>query len=177
MTTLSPRYLRGNTPLPPGMEHYATNAVRAIVFANSAARQNRSSVISSKHLLIGILQLPHSAARDSLAQLGVSIEDLQTEIEVGLDPLSHGAERFIPFTENARRVLDQAEESLESERTHLDVGHLLQAIVDIPECSAAKTLARYGVTSSNLQPQVSGFRSDRVARYSPSRPGPDLSSR
>ncbi len=177
MTTLSPRYLGGNTPLRPGTENYATNAVRAIVFANSAARQSRSSVISSKHLLIGVLQLPHSAARDSLVQLGVSIDELQAEIEVGLDPLSHGAERYIPFTKNARRVLDKAEESLESETTHLDVGHLLQAIVDTPGCSAAKTLARYGVTSSNLQPLVSNSRSERVAKYSSATPATDFSSR
>jgi hypothetical protein len=117
------------------------------------ARQARAlghSRVGTGHLLLGLLQ-EESPASSTLTKLGVTLEALSRAIGRP-DPVEQPPDGRLPISPQARAALERSLlEALSRGERHLGVEHLLLALVRDSRGDAARTLARFGVTSGVVE--------------------------
>jgi len=134
-------------------ERFTSRARRAVLLAHTEAARANSALISTEHLLGGLLRLPESTAQQALGELDVDIERLradlehprpaQPEAEVGPD---------IAFTPEARQVLQFAlTEAAELGAANVGTEHVLLGLLRLGKGPAFRVLQSHGVDVARVR--------------------------
>jgi len=134
-------------------QRFTVRARRSILKAHNAATQVDSPEITSEHLLLGLLGVKGSGARDLLEELGVDLDGLQAHAMAHSGPVpGEGSPDEIRFTANAQRVLQLAYScARDLKHAHIGTEHVLLGVAD-PGCAseASRVLTEHGVTRDQL---------------------------
>jgi len=128
-------------------EKFTEKAKRILFLARYEASQQGSKVIGTEHLLLGLLKEGEETSRELFRRANVSMELLQAELErrgPTHEKLSTSVE--IPFSEEAKKALQHAEE--EAERLmhpHIGTEHMLLGLLRLEESVAGRMLAERGM--------------------------------
>jgi len=128
-------------------EKFTEKAKRILFLARYEASQQGSKVIGTEHLLLGLLKEGEETTRELFQRANVSMELLLTELErrgPTREKLSTSVE--IPFSEEAKKALQYAEE--EAERLmhpHIGTEHTLLGLLRLEDSLAGRMLVERGM--------------------------------
>jgi ATP-dependent Clp protease ATP-binding subunit ClpA len=136
-------------------ERFTDGARQAIVLAQNEARALGHRYIGVEHLLLGLLGEESGAASPALRSFGVTPELARNEIARMVPtaaPVTHGQ---MPFTPDAKRVLERAlREGLALGENHIDTGHLLLALLSETDGVSAAVLRTLGADAEAIRDMV-----------------------
>lgn len=151
-------------------QRFSNHARRAIVQANTEAMNMGMPLISTEHLLMGLLKVGEGTAIDVLKGMGVPIERLIEDLREHLIPGGGVTEpaRELAFTPEAQRVLHVAyAEAKRLRDEHVGTEHILIGLVHEGRGAANRVLRKYGVDLNRVRQGVAGY-----SRPSSRRPEP-----
>ncbi|MEN3358613.1 MAG: hypothetical protein V7637_2595 [Mycobacteriales bacterium] len=117
----------------PNMFTRFTEKARQVVLqSQEEARAARQPVISTEHLLLGLLTVPDSVAMRAIADQGITPGAIRTAAEAAVPPAPAGAESptMIPYAEPAKKVLELTlREALRLGHNYIGTEHILLALL------------------------------------------------
>jgi len=120
-------------------ERFTTEARHIVVRAQEEARELNHDHIGTDHLLIALTE-SDVFADQQLQQFGTT-SDIRKKVEARAHTGNFSPEGHIPFTGNARTILEQSlRVSLRLHHKNIGPEHLLIAILENRKCSAHKIL-------------------------------------
>jgi len=132
-----------------------------VVLAQDESRALRHNYIGTEHILLGLLREEEGVAARVLESLGVAAEDVRAQVAriVGQgDEITSGQ---IPFTSNARKVLEGAlKEALSLRHARIGAEHILLGLARANEGVAARILLDSDVDADRLRTEVIRVVSD-----------------
>jgi ATP-dependent Clp protease ATP-binding subunit ClpB len=153
-----------------GQTQYTVKASEALQEAQKTATARGNPETTPTHLLLALMQQEGGIAPRFLAKVGVPTGQLEAELREALNrlPSVEGGAEPQP-SRSLRTVLDQAAKiAPQFQDQYVSVEHLLMAIVSVPDCGAARTLATHGVTQETLLAAIQELRgSHRVTDANP----------
>ncbi|RMF71363.1 MAG: ATP-dependent Clp protease ATP-binding subunit [Acidobacteria bacterium] len=129
------------------IENFTEKAKRVLFLARYEATQRGAPVIGTEHLLIGLLREDDALVRELFHRSNISVDLLRTELENRQVSHSQGSRGVdIPFSEEAKRVLECAqEESRGLMSPTVDVEHLLLGLIRVDDAPAGRIIAERGM--------------------------------
>jgi GntR family transcriptional regulator len=105
---------------------------RAVEAARAEAGRRGHDRIATRHLLLGLLAVPESAATAIVRSLGADPPKLQRRIETSLPRRRRQRDgSTLPFSASARRALEMAERDAEADSQCVRTEHLLFALLEL----------------------------------------------
>jgi ATP-dependent Clp protease ATP-binding subunit ClpA len=169
------------------LERFTDEARRAVVVAQEEARELQAGRIEPVHLLLALSRDPGrggaalraagidhagltSAVRstdgaldpDALAVLGVDLDQVRASVEAAFGPgaLDRGSavpRGHLPFTDSAKRVLQQAlRNAIRRKERRIDSGHVLVGVLSVADPTVRRTLAQLGTDADALRDRAAG---------------------
>jgi len=136
-------------------ERFTTRARRVVVLAQEEARLLAHDDIGAEHLLLGLLAVDDGIAAAALHALGVSLESARAAVADLAPPGEHGPVGHIPFTSEAKRVLEASlREALDLRTSSIDTQHLLLGITRVAPGTAVSLLGALGVQPGDVRREV-----------------------
>jgi Clp amino terminal domain, pathogenicity island component len=144
---------------PKGMfQRFTDRARHAVHLAQEEARLLRHNYLGTEHLLLGLLYEEECVAAKTLVSLGISLQDVRSQVE---EIIGHGQGTVmgsIPFTPRAKKVLELSlREALALGHHYIGTEHLLLGLLREGEDVAAQVLVRLGASHAQVREQVLGL--------------------
>ena len=135
---------------------FTERAQRVILIAQEEAKRLNHDYVGTEHLLLGLIALGEGVAAQVLANLGVDLRRVRSEIEkivgTGDNVMLLGE---IPFTPRAKKVLELAvEEAQNMGHNYVGTEHLLLGLIREEEGVAARVLENLGVRLDVVKEEV-----------------------
>src|SRR5512141_1848136 len=129
---------------------------RVIIIAQEEAKRLNHDYVVTEHILLGLVALGEGVAAKVLANLGVDLRRVRTEVEklvgTGDNVMLLGE---IPFTPRAKKVLELAVEEAQSlGHNYVGTEHLLLGLIREEEGVAARVLENLGVRLDVVREEV-----------------------
>jgi len=141
-------------------ERFTERARQVVVLAQDEARALRHNYIGTEHLLLGLLREDEGLAARALESLGITVEEVRTQVAriVGTgDEVTPGQ---IPFTPRAKKVLELAmREALALGHDYIGTEHILLGLARENDGVAARLLLDLGVDAERIRSEVIGMLS------------------
>jgi len=134
-----------------------TERVRKVIFlAREEASRLQHDSIGTEHLLLGLLREGEGIAATVLANLGLDLDAIRQAVE---STVAHSGGSLtigeIPFTANARRVLElSVDEARQMGHNYVGTEHLLLGLIREGEGVAAKVLMDMGVDRKKVREET-----------------------
>ncbi len=134
-----------------------TERVRKVIFlAREEASRLQHDSIGTEHLLLGLIREGEGIAANVLANLGLDLDVIRSAVESMVSQtggtLTIGE---IPFTSNAKRVLELAvDEARQLNHNYIGTEHLLLGLIREGEGVAAKVLTDMGVDRKKVRDET-----------------------
>ncbi len=143
-------------------DNLTDHARKALHLARDEARRFRHNYIGTEHILLGLIKEGSGTAATVLKNLKVNLKQVALEVEKtlpsGTEPIPKTSE--LPFTDNARRVLELAnEEARGMGQTYIGTEHMLLGLLGIPRGYAAQILQSVGIKLDRVREEVLNFAS------------------
>jgi len=139
-------------------QRFSSRARRAVVLAHNEAINRGMPLISTEHLLMGLLALGEGTAVEVLGALGVDLAKLATALQKHLAKTTGhvtAAGGEIAFTPEAQRVLASAySEARQLKHDHVGTEHMLIGLVHEGRGAANRLLRKYGVDLTRVRQAV-----------------------
>ena len=136
-------------------ERFTGRAREVVVLAQEEARALSHNYIGTEHILLGLLREEEGIAARVLGELGVTLEEIRSQVAqiVGRgDEVSSGQ---IPFTPRAKKVLELSlREALALGHNWIGTEHILLGLARENEGVAARILLDLGVTAERIAESV-----------------------
>jgi ATP-dependent Clp protease ATP-binding subunit ClpC len=164
-------------------QRFTSRARRAVVLAHNEAVNMGMPLISTEHLLMGLLVLGEGTALDVLRSMGVSLDRLMEDLREHMVPggAVPEANRELAFTPEAQRVLTVAlAEAKRLKHDYVGTEHVLIGLVHEGRGAANRLLRKYGVDLNRVRQGVAGHPQGAGRRPEPGKsktPHLDLYSR
>jgi ATP-dependent Clp protease ATP-binding subunit ClpC len=134
-----------------------TERVRKVIFlAREEASRLQHDSIGTEHLLLGLLREGEGIAATVLTNLGLDLDGIRQAVE-GMVAHTGGTLTIgeIPFTSNAKRVLELAvDEARQMSHNYVGTEHLLLGLIREGEGVAAKVLIDMGVERKKVREET-----------------------
>jgi ATP-dependent Clp protease ATP-binding subunit ClpC len=135
---------------------FTERAQRVILIAQEEAKRLNHDYVGTEHLLLGLIALGEGVAAQVLANLGVDLRRVRSEVEkivgTGDNVMLLGE---IPFTPRAKKVLELAvEEAQNMGHNYVGTEHLLLGLIREEEGVAARVLENLGVRLDVVREEV-----------------------
>ena len=132
---------------------------RVIIIAQEEAKRLNHDYVGTEHILLGLVALGEGVAAKVLANIGVDLRRVRTEVEklvgTGDNVMLLGE---IPFTPRAKKVLELAvEEAQNFGHTYVGTEHLLLGLLREEEGIAARVLENLGVRINEVREEVAAL--------------------
>ncbi len=140
-------------------QRFTPRARRAVVSAHNEAINNGMPLISTEHLLMGLLALGEGTAIEVLRGMGVALDRLVADLREHMVEGGGVAEpsRDLAFTPEAQRVLGVAyAEAKRLRHDHVGTEHMLIGLVHEGRGAANRLLRKYGVDLTRVRQAVQG---------------------
>jgi ATP-dependent Clp protease ATP-binding subunit ClpC len=134
-----------------------TERVRKVIFlAREEASRLQHDSIGTEHLLLGLLREGEGIAATVLTNLGLDLDGIRQSVE---NMVAHTGGTLtigeIPFTSNAKRVLELAvDEARQMSHNYVGTEHLLLGLIREGEGVAAKVLVDMGVERKKVREET-----------------------
>ncbi len=127
-------------------QRFTSRARRAVLMAHDEAARMGAPLISTEHLLLGLLRLGEGAALDVLERLNIDVERLRTDLRRQMDAAGPSeASEEVSFTPEAQRVLTRAyQEAKALGDYHIGTEHILIGLLREGRGPAFRLLKRHG---------------------------------
>jgi len=138
----------------PGNLNFGDDVRRALAGAREEAVDLRHRQLDTEHVLLGMLRDGEGEAARMLAALGVDPRQLRQHVMGVVRPGSGGAMELgeLPYASAAKRVLELTmNEAGVTGATQITQRHLLAGLLRVEKGTAARALARFGVTLDALR--------------------------
>jgi ATP-dependent Clp protease ATP-binding subunit ClpC len=145
-------------------EAYTDPARQTVFYARVEAVERGGVVISTEHLLCGLMRCNARPLLVVLGDLGVAMTDLRDAIEHNLPPKVQGPlpEVDVPLAPGAMRVLElAADEARRNQDGYLGTEHILAGLVQEPDGLGGTILSRKGVTLALVRTVAQRLRAAR----------------
>jgi ATP-dependent Clp protease ATP-binding subunit ClpC len=137
------------------VERFTDRARQVLILAQEQARVRGHDHIGTEHILLGLVQEGEGVAAQVLESLGVSLEEVRQQVEQAVSPGRGAPSGHIPFTPQAKKVLDLSRrEALQLGHNHIGTEHLLLGLIREGEGHAAHVLAGLGADPSGARQRV-----------------------
>ncbi len=156
---------------------FTERAQRVILIAQEEAKRLNHDYVGTEHILLGLIALGEGVAAQVLANLGVDLRRVRSEIEkivgTGDNVMLLGE---IPFTPRAKKVLEYAvEEAQHMGHSYVGTEHLLLGLIREEEGVAARVLENLGLRLDGVREEVlnllgEGQQGQHAAGQQPSTP-------
>jgi len=135
---------------------FTERAQHVILIAQEEAKRLNHDYVGTEHILLGLIALGEGVAAQVLANLGVDLRRVRSEIEkivgTGDNVMLLGE---IPFTPRAKKVLEYAvEEAQRMGHSYVGTEHLLLGLIREEEGVAARVLENLGLRLEVVREEV-----------------------
>jgi ATP-dependent Clp protease ATP-binding subunit ClpA len=149
-------------------ERFTDKARNVVVVAQEEARLLNHNYIGTEHILLGLIRSGDSVAARTLRRLGVSLEEVRTDVLeiVGAGGKAPGG--HIPFTPRSKKVLELSlREALQLHHNYIGTEHILLGLLREGEGLAAQILVRRNLDLERVRMTVIEelSRPDSVANH------------
>jgi len=162
-------------------ERFTDRARRVVVLAQEEARMLNHNYIGTEHILLGLIHEGEGVAAKGLESLGISLEDVRSQVEEIIGQGQQAPSGHIPFTPRAKKVLELSlREALQLGHNYIGTEHILLGLIREGEGVAAQVLVKLGADLSRVRQQViqllSGYQGkEAVAAGGPAEGQPSTS--
>jgi len=146
-------------------QRFTPRARRVVLLAHTEAQRSRVQLISTEHLLMGLLRLGDGVAVETLDLAGVDLNKLRSDLEERMEVGAiEEASQELSFTPDATQVLQLAyAEARQLGDAHIGTEHLLLGLLRLGKGPGYRTLQRYGLElrrTRRMIRELSGSESD-----------------
>jgi ATP-dependent Clp protease ATP-binding subunit ClpA len=136
-------------------ERFTDRARRVVVLAQEEARRLSHDHIGTEHILLGLIGEEDGVAGHTLRSLGIGGEQVRNDVEEILDRGSEAPGGHIPFTSQAKKVLELSlREALNLHHNYIGTEHILLGLIRESEGVAAQVLLNRGARLEAVRAQV-----------------------
>ena len=170
-------------------ERFTDRARRVVVLAQEEARLLNHNYIGTEHLLLGLIHEGEGLAAKALESLGVTLDQVRSQVEDMIGVGTATPQGHIPFTPRAKKVLELSlREALQLGHNYIGTEHILLGLLREGEGVAAQVLMKIGLDMQKVRQTVlqlmQGYQgqqgegkavrrsAERIARPRPVRPQP-----
>ena len=135
--------------------HFTSRAIKAIEFAQYAARELEQDYIGTEHILLGLLHEEGSVAFAALQAAGLSFDAVMQRVEAMVAGDAEYPSDNPYYTPRAKRVMEGAvEEAQTLGHNYIGTEHILLSLLEETEGAATELLIGMGVNIDALQGEV-----------------------
>ena len=135
--------------------HFTNRAIKAIEFAQYAARDLAQDYIGTEHILLGLLHEREGLAAKAMGALGMSFEKVAAQIKRIASQEAEYPSDNPYYTPRAKRVMEGAFEEAQSlGHSYIGTEHILLSLLEETEGAAVEVLELMGVNPDDLQDEI-----------------------
>ena len=135
--------------------HFTSRAIKAIEFAQYAARELEQDYIGTEHILLGLLHEEGSVAFAALQAAGLTFDAVMQRVEAMVAGDAEYPSDNPYYTPRAKRVMEGAvEEAQTLGHNYIGTEHILLSLLEETEGAATELLIGMGVDIDALQGEV-----------------------
>ena len=132
-----------------------SQAWRVLSVMQEEARRFEHAYMGTEHLLLGLVREEQSVGARALANLGVDLDSLRTQVQGVIGRRGSLYTGTTGITRRCQRIIESAARSARTEGQRLvGTGHLLQSLVDQTDDAAADLLRNLNVTSDRVSAEL-----------------------
>lgn len=136
-------------------DKFTERSIRVVNAAQIEARRLDHNYVGTEQLLLGLIATRPSIAAQVLADLDITLEEVQEQVQAVIGRGTGLSRTEIPFTPRSRRVLEQSlKEAERLGHSQVEPEHLLLAIVQDEAGLATQVLERLGVERVEVRIKV-----------------------
>jgi ATP-dependent Clp protease ATP-binding subunit ClpC len=157
---------------PAGIFARFTDQARQVVSqAAQEAQLLRHGHVGTEHLLLALVFDDEGLAAKALESLGLSLGDVRQQVTAITGQGEHGTPGRIPFTPQAKRVLELAlREALGLGRNNIGTEHVLLGLLRLERGIGARVLTGLGAGYDQVRERVAELASQREQEAAPEAP-------
>ncbi len=111
-------------------ERFTDRARRVVALAQEEARTFNHNYIGTEHILLGLVHEGEGQAAKALDSLGISLEDVRSQVEEIIGQGQQAPSGHIPFTPRAKKVLELSQrEALQLGHNYIGTEHILLGLI------------------------------------------------
>ncbi|MEN6544576.1 MAG: ATP-dependent Clp protease ATP-binding subunit [Armatimonadia bacterium] len=150
-------------------QRFTSRARRAVLMAHDEAARMGAQLISTEHLLLGLMRLGEGTASELLDRLGLDLERLRTDLRRQMEATAPGeTSKDISFTPEAQRVLTRAyQEAKQLGDYHIGTEHILIGLLREGRGAAFRLLRRHGAELSLVRQALSEIQGRNAPQREP----------
>lgn len=135
--------------------NFTDKAIKSIILAQEESRRLGHNFVGTEQILLGLIGEATGVASQVLKLKGIKLADTRIEVEKIIGHGNGFVAVEIPFTQNAKKVLELSlEEARALDHTYISTGHLLLGSIRLKEGVSVRVLENLGVNLENLREQV-----------------------
>ncbi|WP_026788043.1 ATP-dependent Clp protease ATP-binding subunit [Planktothrix rubescens] len=136
-------------------EYFSDKAIKAVMLAQEEARRLGHNFVGTEQILVGLMSEGTSVAAKTLKAQGLSLREVQKEVESIIGRGSGFLPVEIPFTPRAKRIFETAmKEARQMGNNYIGPEHILLGLLQDNEGVASKVLENLGVDRSQIRTEV-----------------------
>lgn len=136
-------------------DRFTELAKRVLTMAQSEAEGSGQSYIRDEHLLIGLLEVGDGLAPTALANLGLNIDKIRSQLGAVSKPPPGLMKRLVTPASNIKRIIERAFHlAQEAGKASVGTGDLLTALVVEPDATAVRALSALGVSADQVRSEI-----------------------
>ena len=137
------------------LRRFTDGARRSVQFAGEEARLLRHGYVGTEHLLLGLLAEEEGLAAQALKSLGLSLAEIRHQVTEIATPGQDAPSRQVPFTPQARKVLELSlREALSLGHHYIGTEHLLLGLLAPQRGIAARVLTGLGADYDRVKERL-----------------------
>ncbi len=136
-------------------ERFTERARQVVVLAQEEARTFKHHHIGDGHLLLGLLREQEGVGAKALESFDITLERVRGEVVRIVGVGDHASSGQIPFTPEAKRVLEQAlHEARDLGNNYIDTEHVLLSLLTLREGVSARILVDCDAPREQIRDEV-----------------------
>ncbi len=136
-------------------EYFTEKAIAVVMAAQEEAHRLRHAFVGTEQILLGLIRVEGSIAASVLAELGITLNAAQIEVEKIIGRGSTTITTDLPFTPKTKRILEQAfEQARQLDQPYIAPEHLLLSLIQDRDNVAVKVLERLRVDTDEIRRRI-----------------------
>ncbi len=136
-------------------QRFTAAARQVVILAQEEARQMRHPIIGAEHILLGLLREESGVAAATLRSVGVTLQQVQDQVESMTEPSDDPPPDHLPFATGARNALEAAmTESANLRHNYIGTEHVLLGVLK-DQSMAREVLRTLDIDVDHLTDEVS----------------------
>ena len=145
-----------------GFSRFTERARNVVMAAQNEAHAAGNAEIAPAHLVLGLLNEPEGLGASTIAEQGVSLDEVRRVATATLPPRADEVPALVPFDAHARKALELTyREALRLGHNHIGTEHVLLALLEVEDGTGV--LAGLGVDRARAEARITAAVAARAA--------------